>query len=65
MTNLEIKQKIDEKNELIKIFFDPNKFILNNDVKKLLEEIEDLQKQCTHKFVDGYCEYCYIRENKE
>lgn len=64
MTNLEIKQQIDRNNDLIKQLLDPSAFVLNNTIKQLLEENDSLQKQCTHSFVDGYCEYCYKEEEK-
>ena len=62
MTNLEIKQKIDANNKLIETLLNPSMFTLNNTVKDLLKENDDLQAQCTHNFVDGYCEYCYMEE---
>ena len=31
------------------------------DMRALAENAE-LQKQCTHNFVDGFCEYCYKME---
>ncbi len=62
MTNLEIKKRIDTNNKIIQDAFSPNQFVLNNVIKDLLRENEDLQKQCTHSFVDGYCEYCYMEE---
>lgn len=65
MTNYEIKKKIDENNNLIQMLFEPNRFTLNNKVRDLLKENEELQKQCTHSFVGGYCEYCYMEEPKE
>jgi hypothetical protein len=65
MTNLEIKQRIDTNNKIIQEAFSPNQFVLNNVIKDLLKENEDLQKQCTHNFVDGYCEYCYMEEPKK
>jgi hypothetical protein len=64
MTNLEIKQRIDINNKIIQEAFTPNQFTLNNVIRNLLKENENLQKQCTHSFVDGYCEYCYIEEPK-
>lgn len=64
MTNLEIKQKIDENNSIIEQLVTPNKFTLNNTVAKLLEENKKLQAQCQHNFINGYCEYCYT-EGKE
>lgn len=62
MTNLEIKQKIDANNKLIETLLNPSMFTLNNTVKDLLKENDDLQAQCTHNFVDGFCEYCYVEE---
>lgn len=65
MTNLEIKEKIDNNNKLIEALSEPDRFVLNKAIKDLLEENEKLQKQCTHNFVDGICEYCYVQEPKE
>ena len=62
MTNLEIKEKIDANNKIIKTLLDPSTFTLNNVVKELLIENDALQTQCTHSFVDGYCEYCQKEE---
>lgn len=62
MTNLEIKEKIDANNKLIETLLNPTAFTLNNTIKDLLKENDDLQAQCTHNFVDGYCEYCYMEE---
>ena len=64
MTNLEIKQKIDENNSIIEQLVTPNKFTLNNTVAKLLEENKKLQAQCQHNFRNGYCEYCYTEEKE-
>ena len=64
MTNLEIKEKIDQNNKIIETLFSPNIFTLNNAVSELLKENDELQKQCTHSFVEGYCEYCYLEETK-
>ena len=65
MTNLEIKQKIDDNNRLIKSLLNPSEFTLNNAVSELLRENAELQKQCNHSFVDGFCEYCYLMEDQE
>lgn len=62
MTNLEIKRKIDFNNKLIEDFLSLNKFVLNSQVAELLAENSELQKQCTHNFIDGVCEYCYKME---
>lgn len=65
MTNLEIKEKIDANNKLIENLLNPSEFTLNNAVKDLLKENDELQKQCKHNFVDGFCEYCYKMEDAE
>ena len=59
MTQLEIKRKIDDNNQIIETLFMPNQFTLNNTVRKLLAENAELQKQCQHQFEGGYCVYCY------
>lgn len=64
MTNLEIKQKIDINNKLIETILSPSEFTLNNTVRDLIAENAELQKQCTHNFIDGYCEYCYMEETE-
>ena len=64
MTNLEIKEKIGANNKIIETLLSPTTFTLNNTIKGLLKENDDLQAQCTHSFVDGYCEYCYTEETK-
>ena len=64
MTNLEIKQKIDTNNHVIETLLSPSEFTLNNTIRDLLKENDELQQQCTHNFVDGYCEYCYMEETK-
>ena len=64
MTNLEIKEKIYINNKIIETILSPSEFTLNNTVRDLIAENAELQKQCTHNFVDGYCEYCYMEETK-
>lgn len=62
MNGSQIKAKIDYNNQLIEELLSPNKFTLNNTVAKLLKENEELQKQCEHSYVDGFCIYCYKEE---
>ena len=64
MTNLQIKEEIDRNNKLIQDILNPSEFTLNNTVRDLLKKNEELQTQCTHNFVDGYCEYCYLEETR-
>lgn len=59
LTNLEIHERIDRNNKIIEDCFSPNVFTLNNTVRELLKENEELQHQCSHTFQDGYCIYCY------
>jgi len=60
----EIRDKIDANNMLIESLLSPSKFTLNNPVVALLKENEELQRQCSHVFEDGYCIYCYKGEEK-
>lgn len=64
MTQLQIKEKIDANNKIIESLLNPSMFTLNNAIKDLLAENDELQKQCQHSFVDGYCEYCYKEEHE-
>lgn len=59
MLGIDIKKKIDENNKIIEALITPNIFTLNNTVSQLLSENEKLQRQCSHKFRNGYCIYCY------
>ena len=43
MNGLEIKEKIDKNNKLIESLLTPNQFTLNNTVKDLLKENDELQ----------------------
>lgn len=63
MNNLEIKEQIDRNNKIIESIFVPNQFVLNNSVRELLKENEELQKKCTHQFEDGYCIFCYKEQD--
>lgn len=64
MTPQEIREQIDKNNEAIQKFLEPDLFTLNNVVAALLEENRELQRQCPHNFVDGFCEYCDMEEPK-
>lgn len=65
MTQLEIKETIDKNNKLIEQLINPSQFTLNNSVRELLNQNAELQKQCKHSFVDGFCEYCYLMEEEK
>ena len=63
MTNLEIKEKIDANNKLIETLLNPTAFTLNNTVKDLLKENDELQAQCTHNFVFNACHVQFLFKN--
>ena len=65
MTQLQIKEVIDKNNALIEQLINPSQFTLNNAVRELLNQNAELQKQCKHSFVDGFCEYCYLMEEEK
>ena len=64
MDNLEINEKIKKNNELIEKYVTPGVFTLNQAVVELLAENAELQKKCTHHFVNGYCKYCFKKEEE-
>ena len=61
MTNLEIKDAIDNNNRLIQEALDPTEFVLNETIRDLMKANLELQKQCTHEVENGVCKYCYLR----
>lgn len=64
MTGLEIKEKIDMNNLLIEESFTPEFFTLNQVVAKLLNENAELREQCPHKFENGICKWCGLKEEE-
>ena len=64
LRGFEIKTKIDRNNKMIEQCLSPNQFTLNNVVKDLLKENDELQAKCPHEFEEGYCIYCYKSEGK-
>lgn len=65
MTGEEIRSKINKNNKIVQAMFNPNQFVLNNTILKLLEENKELQAQCNHVFDNGYCIYCDKEEDSE
>lgn len=53
-----IRQKIDENNKRINSILRPDVFVLNEEVKELLDENRKLQQECKHRFENGVCIYC-------
>lgn len=54
----EIKNRIDELTAEAEALLDPSTFVLNPRIEEINQEIEKLQAQCKHNFVNGICEYC-------
>ena len=65
MSPSEIKSRIDLLNNQLEQLLQPNKFTLNNLVVEITTEIDKLQSQCSHKYMNNFCIYCYkMRDNK-
>ena len=65
MSPSEIKTRIDLLNSHLEQLLQPNKFTLNNLVVEITAEIDRLQSQCEHEYVNNFCIYCYkMRNNK-
>ena len=65
MSPSEIKNRIDLLNSQLEQLLQPNKFTLNNLVVEITAEIDNLQSQCEHEYVNNFCIYCYkMRDNK-
>lgn len=64
MDKFEIRKRIDANDKKIQELLRPDIFVLNKEVKALLDENKELQKQCPHEFVKGICVYCDLEENK-
>lgn len=58
MTGLEIFSLVTVKRALLEDLIDPTSFVLNPEVENIRKEIEKLQKDCPHEFVNGECKYC-------
>ena len=62
MNGLEIYSKLQINSEKIREAL--NTFVLNPDIKKLIDENNYLRSICPHEFVDGVCKYCDTEEKK-
>lgn len=62
MTKEYIKQKINENNDKIEHLMKLNSFVLNKEIRDLIEENRKLQEECPHSFKNGKCEFCYLEE---
>ena len=61
----EIKKRIDELSLEAEKLMDPTTFVLNPRIGEINKEIEALQQQCKHNFVNGICEFCYRGDSNE
>lgn len=58
MSSKEIRQRIDELNEIIRNNFS-SQFTLNFEINDAINEIRDIQEnQCPHDYKDGFCSIC-------
>lgn len=63
MTQTYIAEQIKYWNKVIEDSFDPTTFVLSKKVSEALKEIEKLQDQCNHEYVDGFCIYCGLTKH--
>ena len=60
MNGQQIRARIDENNAKIRAAL--NKFVLTDEINKLMQDNEELRVICRHEFVNGWCKYCDIPE---
>lgn len=58
----EIKERIDKLCKEYDEIFDPSTFVLKPRLFEIETEIMQLQKKCTHHFINGQCEFCKMEE---
>jgi len=56
MNGNEIRKQIDLNNAQIRKLLD--KFVLTDEIQKLMKDNDYLRAQCNHNFVNGVCTYC-------
>lgn len=56
MSGNEIRERIDSNNARIRAALD--KFVLTDEIQRLMKDNDNLRAQCQHHFIDGTCEYC-------
>ena len=56
MSGKEIRERIDANNARIKRALD--RFVLTDEIEKLMKDNDNLRAQCQHHFINGVCEYC-------
>ena len=63
MNGLEIRERIDANNKKIQDAL--NKFILTDEINKLMKDNAELRFICQHKYVDGVCCFCDTPEERK
>ena len=63
MNGLEIRERIDSNNKKIQAAL--NKFILTDEINKLMKDNAELRFICQHEYVDGTCRFCDTPEEKK
>lgn len=59
MLGIDIKQKINENNIKLEELVTPGSFVLNKDIKEILEENKKLRNDCPHEYdSENICIYC-------
>lgn len=62
MTNEQIRAEMASNNAKIKDLIDPAFFVLNDEIRGLLNRNKELTLICTHEFENGSCIFCGRRE---
>jgi len=58
MNGQEIRERIDKNNAQIQKAL--NKFILTDEINKLMEDNVHLRAMCKHEYVNGACRFCDV-----
>lgn len=58
MTGEEIKQLIEFNDKKLTELLTKDRFVLNKEISKILDENAALAQQCPHKYENGRCIYC-------
>ena len=63
MNGQEIRERIDLNNRKIQTAL--NKFILTDEINRLMKENAELRFICKHEFVNGACKFCDTPEENK
>lgn len=64
MDKFQLKNKIDNNNKKLEEMINPAVFVLNPEVQALLMENDQLRSACKHEFENGFCKWCYTKEEE-